>query len=127
MALVISISFLLLVLPQTVFDIVYKEWKLDKDLGKDVESYVTHYIGLPVVYFLVDINHCINIFLHFVSGATFRSDALQLMMCNRLCGKENSVIRTRQKKNGNIRWPFRATQQNLKNTSDIFEKLNGKF
>ena len=97
MALVLSVSFVLLLFPQTVFDIYYQEWDLDRNLGNDAESYATYYVGLTVVYLLVDINHSINVFLYFVSGTRFRSDALQLLMCKGLGDKKQRVIRTDSK------------------------------
>ena len=87
MAFTISISFLLLTGPYCGFTIATYVW----NYRTDNQTYITYALTQAIVFLLVDINHCINVFLYFFSGRRFRQDAMVLLTCGRRRQKKGAT------------------------------------
>ena len=75
MALLVSVTFVILFVPQCVFNVILIFWKY---IATN-EKFLTYIETLTVVHLMNDINHIVNPFLYFFSGRRFRQDALALV------------------------------------------------
>ena len=80
MLLTVSIVFFLLTTPKTCLIIIKGYW----NFKKTVDSFVLYHLLNTIFRLLADLNHCINFFLYFVSGPSFRKDLAKLFPCRKI-------------------------------------------
>ena len=92
MLLTVSIVFFILTTPKTSLIIISGYW----EYKKTTESFVQFLFLNTLFRFFADLNHCINFFLYFVSGPSFRKDLAKLLPCFRIkaCGKKSDKMST---------------------------------
>nr|KAG5714832.1 hypothetical protein BaRGS_000320 [Batillaria attramentaria] len=114
MLIVISVMFLVLMLPNSIFYIIKDHWHFTKNSYEHVKFHFTK----QFIHVLSDFNHAVNFYLYFLSMATFRRRFLDTICCRRPTkkpkGANSSVFKT-----SHSYVSFHSTQSNLKARGDV--------
>ncbi|KAL8573189.1 hypothetical protein ACOMHN_036174 [Nucella lapillus] len=116
MLIVISLVFLVLMLPNSVFYLVSEYWK--KHTAPDSYQRLEYHFIKQLVHTLSDTNHAVNFYLYFLSMATFRRRFLDTILCRKPTrkpkGANSSVFKT-----SHSYVSFHSTHSNLKSRADL--------
>lgn len=111
MLVVISIVFLSLMLPNSVFYLVSDHWK--RSTAPNSYELLEYYFTKQFIHMLCDLNHAVNFYLYFLSMATFRRRFLDTICCRKPTrkpkGATSSVFKT-----SHSYVSFHSTHSNLK-------------
>lgn len=116
MLIVISLVFLALMLPNSIFYLVSDHWKNSTPSGS--YQLVEYYFAKQFIHVLCDLNHAVNFFLYFLSMATFRRRFIDTICCRKPTrkpkGATSSVFKT-----SHSYVSFHSTHSNLKTRADM--------
>lgn len=116
MLIVISVAFLTLMLPNSIFYIVKDYWVYEANTFGQLE----HAFVKQIIHVLSDLNHSINFYLYFLSMATFRRRFKDTMYCRKAKkkqkGSNSSVFKT-----SHSYISFHSTHSTLKQRGDLHQ------
>ncbi|XP_076439904.1 kappa-type opioid receptor-like [Babylonia areolata] len=116
MLIVISLVFLVLMLPNSIFYLVSEHWL--KTTAPGSYRRMEYHFTKQLVHTLSDTNHAVNFYLYFLSMATFRRRFLDTILCRKPArkpkGANSSVFKT-----SHSYVSFHSTHSNLKSRADL--------
>ena len=116
MLIVISLIFLVLMLPNSIFYLVSVAWLESVQHGS--YAFVEYAFTKQLIHVLCDLNHAVNFYLYFLSMATFRRRFLDTVLCRKPTRKPKSA-NSSVFKTSHSYVSFHSTHSNLKARADL--------